>query len=37
VVIAQERRWVDDDDPFIFIAPQNLPALIAALQRYLPR
>ena len=22
VVIAQERRWVADDDPFIFIAPK---------------
>jgi hypothetical protein len=37
VVIAQEARDYGDDDPFIHVQPKNLPALVAALQRSLPK
>lgn len=35
VVIRQESYIAGEDDPFVFIRKENLPALIEALWRYL--
>jgi hypothetical protein len=31
LVIRQERAWNQEDDPFIFIAPQNIMSFIDSL------
>lgn len=36
IVIRQQGDY-PDEDPYVVIRPENLPALIARLQRFLPR
>jgi len=37
IVIRQQASWDEETDPYVWIQPQNLAQLIAALQTYLPR